>query len=107
MIEVGKVYQFDRETYGYEAEVKRIHNGTVTVYAHDGTGTWHWPLSDLTEGRIRAVELPRIYRASGEMVCSACEKDYYHHPVEEHEWALAAESPVRLHRLCNGDLVKT
>lgn len=46
-----------------------------------------------------------FYRADGNMVCAGCGLTYWRHPVEE--FAGMPDNPLVLHRLCNGDLVKT
>jgi hypothetical protein len=52
-------------------------------------------------------DLRKMRRASGDVLCETCSKEYRKHPLatELHNLSGIDGEPF-LHRLCNGDLVK-
>jgi hypothetical protein len=74
----------------------------------------HWPkraeaqLDGIAHRREAMVIGEEYHRASGHVICDSCRKTYREHPVEEFDGSTRdlADSPLVLHRLCDGSLVK-
>ena len=91
----GGVYYFKRSK---PVEKKLVIDPTAKKYPE---------YDRLSAVRVEVIydEEPEIkfYRASGDVVCYSCGRQYWHHPfADERAW----NGEPFLHVLCNGDLVK-
>lgn len=60
---------------------------------------WSWHEEQmLNMVKTEKFEHPEFYRASGDCICTICNRDYYSHPTNVPFWHLTM--------LCNGDYVK-